>query len=543
MKGNEFGMNTVKKHSEKCFALLTVLLLLACGMIVTAFAAENSYYETAKASVPIWSEASSKSTQVRTVKKSGTVLIVTESKKNSAGNLWYHLEDGNWVYSGNVKKHSHTYPSGSGGYCAASGCGFEFVLKESSYKKILAAVKEGGTPVMNRPYADKSEQLRTASVGEKLDVVASAANARGNVWYKLSDGSWVYSKNTGKYTEPAKTAPTTKATASVETTEFVPIRDEVEVDIDDAAVTEGKLISEEPSAVEEVQQTRPTVQPTAPATQPPETTKATTPKATTAPQTQTGFAKPTSAYTQAVAEIDQAISYKDYQNQAYRKSNSKVNGICNFCTYVNILNRRLAKDGKFPKEKFDMIEVLTKVAVCEKNEISSGKISATDNNQAEHYCKNETKYWYTYPTKKKANGKDNVVTGRYGVKFKSSGGTSYTIDSASKNNGIKVDQDGTITTMLVELLKKHPEGISVCSSMANHTVAVTRYEVENGKVKFYCVDPVYIKEACAKGKNIPWNDGEIPLVNAWKANENAGAFLKPQKKGDKYTGLEIYYLK
>ena len=101
----------------------TKKLLIACFMFMMIFtcftphatAASISYYQTSKADVPIWSAASSSSTKRRTEAVSGTVLKVVGSTINSAGNKWYKLSDGNWVYSGNVKAHTHAY--NSGGIC------------------------------------------------------------------------------------------------------------------------------------------------------------------------------------------------------------------------------------------------------------------------------------------------------------------------------------------------------------------------------------------------------------------------------------------
>ena len=74
-------------------------LLLVCEMLpVAGFAASVSYYQTNKADVPIWSEASSKSTKIRTIFAKGTVLKVTGSTTNSSGNLWYKLSDGYWIF-------------------------------------------------------------------------------------------------------------------------------------------------------------------------------------------------------------------------------------------------------------------------------------------------------------------------------------------------------------------------------------------------------------------------------------------------------------
>ena len=96
----------MRKHLLRIASFCLVLVLLLSTFPLTVFAATTKY-ETVKDNVPVWSEPSSKSTKVYRIEYEGTVVEVTSSKTNSAGNLWYKLTDGNWVFSGNVKKHSH----------------------------------------------------------------------------------------------------------------------------------------------------------------------------------------------------------------------------------------------------------------------------------------------------------------------------------------------------------------------------------------------------------------------------------------------------
>ena len=78
-------MNATKAMKIFC---LVLALVLFCGMFPTeAYAASYTYYQTAKADVPIWTEASSKSTRARTIAQKGTVVKVTGSTKNSSGNI------------------------------------------------------------------------------------------------------------------------------------------------------------------------------------------------------------------------------------------------------------------------------------------------------------------------------------------------------------------------------------------------------------------------------------------------------------------------
>jgi len=96
----------MKNFLFKGISIILAIVILFSIFPLNVFAVTTKY-ETVKDNVPVWSEASSKSTQKYRIEYEGTIVEVTSSKTNSAGNLWYKLTDGNWVFSGNVKKHSH----------------------------------------------------------------------------------------------------------------------------------------------------------------------------------------------------------------------------------------------------------------------------------------------------------------------------------------------------------------------------------------------------------------------------------------------------
>ena len=161
--------------------------------IIEAEAASISYYQTNKANVPIWSSSSSKSKKVRVVSKSGTVLKVTKKTINGSANIWYKLEDGNWVYSGNVKEHKHSY---AGGKCTGNSCGYEYNYKAyiTSFSASFIVVNNNGTKVWSIPYSTGSSVVkRTEPKNAVLKVTGKVKNVHGNLWYQLSDGNWVYS--------------------------------------------------------------------------------------------------------------------------------------------------------------------------------------------------------------------------------------------------------------------------------------------------------------------------------------------------------------
>lgn len=84
---------------------------------------------------------------------------------------------------------SHKY--NDKGYC--NQCGKEFYISLSSMSATYEATKDD-VPVRNRPYAPE-KIIKYLSKGTKVSVVASGKNSVGNLWYKLNDGTWIYSGN------------------------------------------------------------------------------------------------------------------------------------------------------------------------------------------------------------------------------------------------------------------------------------------------------------------------------------------------------------
>ncbi len=84
---------------------------------------------------------------------------------------------------------SHSY--NNRGYC--NKCGKEYAISLSSMNATYEAVKND-VPVRNRPYSPDSI-IKYLSKGTKVTVVASGKNSVGNLWYKLNNGTWIYSEN------------------------------------------------------------------------------------------------------------------------------------------------------------------------------------------------------------------------------------------------------------------------------------------------------------------------------------------------------------
>ena len=178
----------MKKVFVTLFSIFVIMMFT-----LSVSAASVTYYQTNKADVPIWSEASSKSTKVKTISTSGTVLKVIGTTTNSSGNLWYKLNDGTWVFSGNTTKHNHSY--NSGGYCTGRDCGYEWPYSISSASGTYQVTNSSGAKVWSRPYSNNSTHLRTLSSGSALTINGKTTNKEDNLWYRLSDGGWVFSGN------------------------------------------------------------------------------------------------------------------------------------------------------------------------------------------------------------------------------------------------------------------------------------------------------------------------------------------------------------
>ena len=103
---------------------------------------------------------------------------------------WYRTTDNKYVKACYLKEHSHSYTNG---YCSVCGQYAEYTT-QSINPKIVETSKAGVT-IWDKPY-EKSKVKRTIpSKGEKLVVTEQATNYYKNVWYRVSTGGWIYSKN------------------------------------------------------------------------------------------------------------------------------------------------------------------------------------------------------------------------------------------------------------------------------------------------------------------------------------------------------------
>ncbi|MCQ2406113.1 MAG: amidase domain-containing protein, partial [Oscillospiraceae bacterium] len=110
---------------------------------------------------------------------------VVAGATNKYGNLWYKLVDGSWLEAGYLTKHTHCYNSDV--RCTHCTEGMEIIpLNNVS----LTATQSPYTTHL-APYGDAVGVSQTASA---LTVNAKAVNAYGNIWYRLTNGRWIWSK-------------------------------------------------------------------------------------------------------------------------------------------------------------------------------------------------------------------------------------------------------------------------------------------------------------------------------------------------------------
>jgi hypothetical protein len=98
-------------------AIIIVTIILTT--VPTVMASSGTLYETKKSGVPIWSEASSYSKQIRKLDK-GKLVTIVSTRKNRAGSLWGKTVNNSWIYMGNLKRSSKALPA-KGDYVTSKG--------------------------------------------------------------------------------------------------------------------------------------------------------------------------------------------------------------------------------------------------------------------------------------------------------------------------------------------------------------------------------------------------------------------------------------
>lgn len=96
---------------------------------------------------------------------------------------------------------THTYTSAGGDYCTV--CGFKFEPVVTDIEDTYFYAVKNNVPIRDSYYATASKVVRRGNKDTPLLAVASLVNSVGNLWYKLNDGTYVYSENV-TVTEPPR---------------------------------------------------------------------------------------------------------------------------------------------------------------------------------------------------------------------------------------------------------------------------------------------------------------------------------------------------
>lgn len=161
------------------------------GVKPTTFSPTTYIVTTANA--PTYNLPYSDSTKLGTLAKDSLITLNAQFK-NLPGNLWYRTNTGRWIYSGNVEKHTHKYSKGK---CS---CGTEQPITLKSMIPTTYVTTENSVPVWARPYSNSGKKKTITTKGTGVTIVGSTVNDADNLWYKTTDGYWIYSGNLKKGT-------------------------------------------------------------------------------------------------------------------------------------------------------------------------------------------------------------------------------------------------------------------------------------------------------------------------------------------------------
>jgi len=181
----------------RCAACGTEFALLETVM-------SSAYYRTTKADVPLRMRPYAPEPSVKTLKKGAFVTVVAQAV-NVHGNKWLKTSDGMWIYSGNVKKFTCVHTAKASNYSESGICRLckkeygltiSYPLKIKTLNVCMRAAKDN-VPVRDQPYAP-CKTVYSVNKNDILNIVGSAKNAKGNTWYLLDDGRWIYSGNVAR---------------------------------------------------------------------------------------------------------------------------------------------------------------------------------------------------------------------------------------------------------------------------------------------------------------------------------------------------------
>ena len=158
---------------------------------------------TTRDSVPVRSGTYASSAQVRLIVRSGQSVTVNAFTYNSNGNRWYRLTDGNWIYSGNLRRNITIQPPTHPPVINNNQQNVTTMTQRTFF------TTRDNVPVRPRQYEASGQVRLIARRGQSVTVNAFTLNSHGNRWYRLTDGNWIYSGNlTPQAPPPTPQAPT-----------------------------------------------------------------------------------------------------------------------------------------------------------------------------------------------------------------------------------------------------------------------------------------------------------------------------------------------
>lgn len=177
--GNYIWVMTATDSSGKTVTLEMPFTAVTSGSTVTATASSSSSSttQTETTLTGIYRFNNNNDSHVEPVEAStkvsdysqGDIVFVTNSVVNQYGNTWYKLTDGSYIWSNDVDKVNLSETAMTGTY--------SFTRNDESRRW---------------PY-EASPLIHSYSSGSTISIVASVVNTYGNTWYKLADGSYVWS--------------------------------------------------------------------------------------------------------------------------------------------------------------------------------------------------------------------------------------------------------------------------------------------------------------------------------------------------------------
>ena len=194
---------------KKTIRLLAGLLALCLTLPlfpVSAQAKSATFWESAKADVPLRNHYGSEFDIKSRLSAKGTVVTQVDKEINWTSpftfTVWYKVQVNEgctnnglsgdfWVYSERLTKHKHTLAAGA---CTATGCLYAETIETVDKTTRYLEITTDNAQVRERPYNDGAPVQQLAK-GTIVTATAQVKNYKNSVWYKLKSGNYIFSGN------------------------------------------------------------------------------------------------------------------------------------------------------------------------------------------------------------------------------------------------------------------------------------------------------------------------------------------------------------